>query len=758
MSRPEPGGAVPVARTDPRAEDSEVLLASRLLGEGLRQTDLSVPTIHCGGCVERIERSLGRLPGVAQARVNLSTKRATIRWRGEAPPPFIATLSAAGHDAHLHDVGVEEKDGVLRELVRALAVSGFAASNIMMLSVAVWSGADPATRDLFYWLSALIALPALVYSGRVFFRSAWRALSRGRTNMDVPISVGVLLAFGMSLYETAHHEAHAYFDASVSLLFFLLIGRTLDHMMRERARMAVKGLARLAARGALVLRDDGTHLYRPVDEIEPGMTILLAAGERVPVDARVIEGRSEIDGSLVSGESLPQPVAEGSVLQAGMLNLTGALTIVAAATAKESFLAEMTRMMEAAEAGRSGSRRIADRAARLYAPVIHLTALLTFTGWMMAVGDAHRAVTVAIAVLIITCPCALGLAVPMVQVVAARRLFEHGIMVRDGGALERLAEADHAVFDKTGTLTRAAPQLVDRDGLNPKTLAIAAAMALHSRHPYSLALAAAGQSRNAPAVALAGLREHPGSGLEGRIGDAVYRLGRPEWALADHAAAGQRPADVVLSENGGFLDGFEFRDELRPGAREAVATLTSSGMPVEILSGDREEPVRRLASTLGTPHVARVSPGGKLAHIAAVAASGRKVLMVGDGLNDAPTLVAAHVSMAPGSAADVGRNAADFVFLRENLMAVPQAIGVARQAGRLVRQNLLLTVAYNAVALPVAILGQVTPLLAAIAMSTSSIMVVGNALRLGWRAEKIDTDHSGETTMTTPEPILMDRR
>jgi Cu2+-exporting ATPase len=760
MSRPEPGGEVPVARTDPRTGDSEVLLASRLLGEGLRQTDLSVPTIHCGGCVQRIERMLGRLPDVEQARVNLSTKRATIRWRGEAPPPFIATLSAAGHDAHLHDVGVEEKDGVLRELVRALAVSGFAASNIMMLSVAVWSGADPATRDLFYWLSALIALPALVYSGRVFFRSAWRALSRGRTNMDVPISVGVLLAFGMSLYETAHQGAHAYFDASVSLLFFLLIGRTLDHMMRERARMAVKGLARLAARGALVLQDDGTHLYRPVDEIEPGMTILLAAGERVPVDARLIEGRSEIDGSLVSGESLPQPVAEGSVLQAGTLNLTGALTIVAAAAAKESFLAEMTRMMEAAEAGRSGSRRIADRAARLYAPVIHLTALLTFTGWMMAVGDAHRAVTVAIAVLIITCPCALGLAVPMVQVVAARRLFEHGIMVRDGGALERLAEADHAVFDKTGTLTRAAPQLVDRDGINPKTLAIAAAMALHSRHPYSLALAAAGQSRNAPLVALAGLREHSGSGLEGRIGDAVYRLGRPEWALADHAAAdaGQRPADVVLSENGGFLDGFEFRDELRPGAREAVATLTSSGMPVEILSGDREEPVRRLASTLGTPHVARVSPGGKLAHIAAVAASGRKVLMVGDGLNDAPALVAAHVSMAPASAADVGRNAADFVFLRESLIAVPQAIDVARQAGRLVRQNLLLAVAYNAVAVPVAILGQVTPLLAAIAMSASSIMVVGNALRLGWRAEKIDTDHSGETTMTTPEPIPMDRR
>ena len=406
-------------------------------------------------CVARIERVLGGLPEVERARVNLSTRRVTIVWRGDAPPPFVATLNEAGFDAHLHDFGVVEgKDSVLRELVRALAVAGFAAGNIMMLSVAVWSGADPETRDLFHWLSAAIALPSLAYSGRVFFRSAWQALRAGRTNMDVPISVGVLLAFGMSLYETIHHGPHAYFDAATSLLFFLLIGRTLDHMMRERARTAVKGLARLAARGASVLQPDGSQRYLPVGEIRPGMTILLAAGDRVPVDARVVEGRSDLDGSLVSGESLPKPVVPGDRLQAGTLNLTGPLTIEATAAAGKSFLAEMTRMMEAAEAGRTVYRRIADRAARLYAPVIHVTALLTFVGWMIAAGDVHRAATVAIAVLIITCPCALGLAVPMVQVVAARRLFERGIMVKDGGALERLAETDHVVFDKTGTLTQ----------------------------------------------------------------------------------------------------------------------------------------------------------------------------------------------------------------------------------------------------------------------------------------------------------------
>jgi len=316
-----------------RAE--EVRLASRDIGDGLRQTDLSVPGVHCGGCIQSIEKALNALPGVEAARVNLSSKRATIRWKDAAtPPPFIETLRDIGYEAHLDDGTADRKDATLQELIRALAVAGFAASNIMLLSVSVWAGADAETRDLFHWLSALIALPALAYSGRVFFRSAWRVLRHGHTNMDVPISIGVCLAFGLSLYETVHHGQHAYFDASISLLFFLLIGRTLDHMMRERARTAVKGLARLASRGALVQRADGTRDYLPVNEIATGMVILLAAGERVPVDARVISGRSDIDRSLLTGESVPVPVGDGALLQAGTLNITGPLTIMATAVAR----------------------------------------------------------------------------------------------------------------------------------------------------------------------------------------------------------------------------------------------------------------------------------------------------------------------------------------------------------------------------------------------------------------------------------------
>ena len=731
--------------------ENEMLLASRVIGDDLRQSDLSVPAIHCGGCIQRIEQALDNLSGVERARVNLSTRRVTVHWRGRTPPPVIAALAAIGYDAHIHESGMSEKDPMLGELIRALAVAGFGAGNIMMLSVGVWSGADPATRDAFHWLSALIAVPVVLYSGRIFFRSAWTAFRHGQTNMDVPISIGVLLAVGLSLYEMMHHGPHAYFDAATSLLFALLGGRTLDHVMRERARSAVKGLSRLAARGALVVQPDGAHHYLPIDEIEPGMTILIAAGERVPVDARVAQGRSELDCSLVSGESLPQPVSAGASLQAGTLNLTGPLTATATAAAKDSFLAEMKRMMEAAESGRSTYRRIADRAARLYAPVIHLTALLTFIGWMIAIGDAHRAITIAIAVLIITCPCALGLAVPMVQVVAARRLFEQGIMVRDGGALERLAEADHVVLDKTGTLTRGMPRLIDCDEAGRDALPIAAALAAHSRHPYAVAVAAAGRARKAAPIAVSDIREHPGSGLEGRIGNRVFRLGRADWALADHSTSGEQP-HVVLSEDRRLVGGFYFEDELRRDAREAAATLVSGGFPVEILSGDRKEAVQRLASALAIPHVARVSPAGKVARIASIAASGRKVLMVGDGLNDAPALVAAHVSMAPATAVDVGRNAADFVFLRESLMAVPKAIDIARQAGRLSRQNLWLAVGYNLIAVPVAVAGEVTPLLAAIAMSLSSIIVVGNALRLGaWRHGKFKDLRAPDAILRWPE-------
>jgi len=355
---------------------------------------------------------------------------------------------------------------------------------------------------------------------------------------------------------------------------------------------------------------------------------------------------------------------------------------------------------------------------------VHVTALLTFIGWMIASGEPHRAITIAIAVLIITCPCALGLAVPMVHVVAARRLFKAGIMIRDGGALERLATVDTAIFDKTGTLTSNRPRLVAANDSNANVLA--AAIAAHSRHPYSRALAALGDG--APSVTFDEVREIPGMGLEARAGADVYRLGRPDWATAE------RPADpsatVILSANGRSLSAFHLADTLRPGAREAVDELVRAGLRVEILSGDTDKRVGDVACRLAVPFKAGASPADKLAQIAALKQAGQKVLLVGDGLNDAPALAAADVSMAPASAAEIGRNTADLVFLRESLLAIPQALAIARAADRLVRQNFALAVAYNLIAIPIAVLGHVTPLVAAIAMSLSSVIVVANALRL----------------------------
>lgn len=699
----------------------EVTLASRDLGDGLRQSDLSVPGIHCAHCIGAIEGAFKQVAGVETARVNLSSKRVAVKWRGTAAPPIVETLRDLGYDAHLFSPE-ERSDPELARLIRAMAVAGFCSMNIMLLSVSVWSGAEPDTRQAFHWISAALAVPALIYSGRIFFLSAWSALKRGRTNMDVPISIGVLLAFGLSLYDTIIGGAHAYFDAAVSLLFFLLIGRVLDHLMREKARSAVQGLVQLTPRGATVIRADGARDYLPAQAIEPGMLLQVTPGERILVDGVVESGQSDIDCSLATGETQPQKVAAGDKLRSGMLNLTGALTLRAQSSVANSFLAEMTQLMEAAENSRGHYRRIADRAAGYYAPVVHSLALLTLIGWLIATGDWYQSISIAIAVLIITCPCALGLAVPIVQAVAARRLFESGIMVKDGAALERLAEIDQVAFDKTGTLTLGRPRLVNEAAIDKRALGIAAALAQQSNHPLCRALAFHGDGRTRVTT---DFTEVPGSGIEARIDGRPYRLGRAAWAGGAEAEA------TVLSEDGKPIASFIFEDDLRPGAEEAVAEVRALGAAPLILSGDARPIVRRLADGLGIEEaMGAMVPKEKTDYVAGLG----KALMVGDGLNDAPALARAYASMAPASAADIGRNAADFVFLHGSLTAVPFAMRIAREARKLVGQNFVLAILYNVLALPFAMAGYVTPLLAALAMSASSIVVVANALRLRGRA------------------------
>ncbi|WP_448579961.1 heavy metal translocating P-type ATPase [Thermaurantiacus sp.] len=724
------------------AAPSDLSLFTASPAPGRVALDLHVPGIHCAGCIRKVEEAVRPLPGVCRARVNFSTRRLSVEWEeGTLDPERIVTaVEAAGFDARPFapgDVAATRGDPASRRLLKAMAVAGFGMMNIMLLSVSVWSGAQGATRDLFHLLSALIALPVVAYSGQVFFRSAWGALRQGRTNMDVPISIGVLLATAMSLHETLTSGPHAWFDGVVMLLFFLLVGRYLDSLMRDRARSGVAQLLKSSARGAQVLRADGEVEVRAIEDVALGMRIIVAAGERIPVDGRVEEGRSAIDRALVTGESLPEAVAEGSEVLAGTLNLDGPLIIRATAVAEASFMGQMVRMMEAAEGGRDRYVRIADRASRLYAPAVHLLAALTAAGWLWLGAGWHVAIVTAIAVLIITCPCALGLAVPAVQVTAAGALARRGILIKDGGALERLAEADVVLLDKTGTLTLGRPEPVGAIPLSPGDLALAAALARGSRHPLARALAAAARAQGVTPPPLPAVREVPGMGLEAEIpgadvGEGVVRLGRPSWVdpdLPDQAS----PGELVLAfrRGRGPAGLIRFRDPLRPDARDAIARLRRAGLDVRILSGDRALAVRDVADRLGVAQwVAEAMPEDKLAAIHALKAEGHRVLMVGDGLNDAPALAAGHVSMAPSTGSDVGQMAADLLFLGDGLSAVPEAIAMARASAAKVRQNFALAIGYNLIAVPIAIVGLATPLIAAVAMSTSSIIVVANALLL----------------------------
>ena len=759
--------------------------------DGTYELTLAIDGLQCGACVWLIESILARESAVQIGRVNMTTRRLRLAWRGAAEDAarLVDLIERLGYRLVPFDTAMlaaaQDRSG--RALLRAMAVAGFAAGNVMLISIGIWAGdragllddMGPATRALLHWVSALIALPAIAYAGMPFFASAAAALRHARTNMDVPISVGVILVTGLSLAQTIAGGEHTYFDSAVTLLFFLLIGRVLDHRARGQARATAEQLLTLRNSDVGVLGADGSVTRRAQHAVVPGDFVLVGMGERIGIDGVVESGTSLLDASLVTGESLPVAATSGALVFAGTLNLGAPLTLLVTAAGDATLLADCVRLIEAAEARRGRFVVLADRVARRYAPAVHLTALATFAWWFFVAGaGVTQALLTASAVLIVTCPCALALAVPAVQVIATSRLFRAGVLLKSATALERLAAVDTVVFDKTGTLTE--PLLGLSPGVDRAALLLAASLAANSRHPLARALLAAA----GPVAPAEDVTEHAGAGLcagNVRLGSAAFcgvaeiefeieiETPPPLEGLSREADQGwaEGPAGTTLRPNpppnldplrGSSPHGegeypapatspelwltrpdqppvrFAFDEVVRSDAAAVVARLRALGLAVHLLSGDRAASVRRVATALGiTAWQAEHTPVQKVAAIEAMRAAGRTVLMVGDGLNDSPSLAAANVSASPASAADISQTVADVVFQGNKLAPVALLVTTARRAQRVMRGNLALALGYNALMVPLAVAGYVTPWLAAAAMSSSSLLVMANSFRL--RAE-----------------------
>ena len=674
--------------------------------------DLYLPGIHCGGCIAGVERTLRAIPGVRDARVNLTRKRVTVSAATPEPTLWIDRLAGAGYEAHEADAGPVTRPG--DDLIVPLGVAGFAMMNVMLLSVAVWSGADAATRDMMHWISAAIALPATAFAARPFFRAALAALRRGRLVMDTPISLAIGLACGLSLYETMMGGEEAYFDAALSLTFFLLAGRVLDQRMRRAVRSAASDLAALEPSRVMRI-EGGATVSRPLAEIAVGDALRLSAGARVPVDGVLTGTGAQIDRSALTGESEPLDLSDGAQVIAGDILLSGPVTVTARAVGEDTTLRRMARLVATAENARGRYAGLAERAAAIYTPAVHIIAAATFAVWLWLTGDVRQSLGIAIATLIITCPCALGLAIPAVSAAATGALYRRGCLVKSETGLERLAEIDTVIFDKTGTLTRQA--LIVPPGLDAWAQGVLRSLAEASDHPLARQLR--GSLSGVVPVPLDDVRETPGQGIAARA-DGV--------PVALEASADRRGSVLRLGPVSHALDR---REEIVDGGLALVDALRARGLSLGLLSGDAEDRATTMAARLGIERVwAEVGPEGKARILTALRAEGARVLMVGDGLNDAAALASAHASIAPGGALDISRNAADVV-LTTSVARVAEVVARARAARARMIENLLIAALYNAVAIPLAVTGHASPLLAAAAMSTSSILVTLNALRVG---------------------------
>lgn len=713
----------------------------------VREATLLTEGVRCAACVWLIERHLQALPGVLGAELNYASERLRVRWDATCIrlSDILKAIAAIGYRARPYEPVAHEAalTRARQAHLRRLGVAGALGMQVMILAVALYAGAysgiEPEFADLFRTLSLALTLPVILYSAAPFFQAAWRDLRNRRLGMDVPVALGIAAAFLASAGATVSGQGEVYYDAVVMFVFFLLSARYFELTARRRANEAGTRLTQCEPAMATRLTDSGEERVA-VARLRPGDRVLVRPGERVPADGHVIEGRSCMDESLLTGEAAPRPKAPGQVLIGGTINIESPLLVRIDRVGEATRAAAIARLLERAQSEKPIIARLADRAAAGFvAVVLALAAGVALYWWH---HDSAHWLPITIAVLVVSCPCALSLATPTALTAATGALMRRGLLATRGHALETLARVTHVVFDKTGTLTAGRLRLLEVHSLGTlaedQCVRIAAALEQGSEHPIARALTETASASLPKAV---GLSAVPGAGVCGYLSGVEYFLGTPAFVTA-RSGCTVAPATlaplyvggrtvVVLATRELPLAAFALGDEIRPDARALVETLRRAGKRVSLLTGDHEHAAKHVARQVGIEHcLSGLTPENKVARVQALQHEGAIVAMIGDGVNDAPVLAQAQVSIAIGSGTELAAASADMILLTPRLAELAAAFATARHTRQVIRQNLFWAFAYNAAALPAAAAGLVAPWMAALGMSASSLLVVANALRL----------------------------
>ncbi|MBL8397404.1 MAG: heavy metal translocating P-type ATPase [Candidatus Accumulibacter sp.] len=717
----------------------------------LREASLILEGITCSACIWLNEQHLAKLTGVIAVDINYATRRARVRWDESQVQlsAILAAVAAIGYRAHPYDTSRSE-DLARKERRNALwrvFVAGFGMMQVMMYAVPVYFASagemTPAIEQLMRWASLVLTVPVIAYSAAPFFRNAWRDLRLRRVGMDVPVALGIGAAFAASVWATLTASGEVYFDSVTMFVFFLLSGRFLEMNARHRAVSGTEALAKLLP--AVAARLSGFPERREAEqvlvaELRAGDVVLVRPGESIPADGVVLEGESDVDESLLTGESAPVDKSPGLNVTGGAVNRHSPLLVRVTAVGEETRLSAIVRLMERAAMDKPKIVEMADRVASRFIVVLLLVALAVAMTWWMI--DPRQALWVTVSVLVVSCPCALSLATPIALTVASGAMARVGLLVTRSQAVETLARASHFVFDKTGTLTSGRMRLLEVLPLAAHSpadcLSIAAALEEASEHPIAVSLRDAAGAGARPWVSDS--KNDTGSGVTAQWNGRALRLGRPDyvqqlhrlpWPAAGDALQNSGDTVIAMGDETGWLAAFRFGDRPREEAAAMIAALRAAGRQVSLLSGDSEPAARRVAAMLGIERVrAGVSPQDKQQYVAGLQADGAVVAMVGDGVNDAPVLAQAQVSVAMGNGSQLARTQADLVLLSENLAHLQRGVVIARRTLSVVKQNLLWAFAYNFLVLPLAMMGWITPWMAGIGMSGSSLLVVANSLRL----------------------------